>query len=200
MRLGVFETAAQLPSDIEKIPNRKSLFARQHGGNAIALYIFHGRAELAFDFTCSHHVGDVRTAQNLGGLGLRQQSLFKRRRVLPERAQLDGLQGNRLSAFKVVRLVNRAGWRFRQFVKDFEVADFRRHLFFPAPRHLEPLAAPPTMLDGRRPMECVWLGYLRRCQPSSYQGKRGTRCRRVPRVDTGSPLKALVWLSRQSAA
>ena len=47
VRFCVLEAAAQLPSDVEKIPDGKSLFASQHGCDAIALDVVHASTELA---------------------------------------------------------------------------------------------------------------------------------------------------------
>ena len=47
----MIEAAADLPSDIEQVPDGKSFFAGQHGGDAVALDVFHGGAELAVDFS-----------------------------------------------------------------------------------------------------------------------------------------------------
>src|ERR1700722_20828439 len=105
VRFCVLEAAAQLPSDVEKIPDGKSLFASQHGCDAIALDVVHASTELAVDLTRAKYIGDIRIAQSLGVLCLRQQRLFERRRVLSECAQLNGLQGNRLPAFRVVSFV-----------------------------------------------------------------------------------------------
>src|SRR5947209_18821223 len=98
----MLKTARQLSSDIQKIPDRKSFFARQHRGNAVSLYVLHTGAELAVNDAGSRYIGDVRTTQNLAALSFRQQRLFQRRGALTERVQLDCLQRNRLSAFGIV--------------------------------------------------------------------------------------------------
>jgi hypothetical protein len=72
VRTGVIEAAAQLPADVEQIPDRKSFFARQHGRNAVALHVLHGGAELTFDFAGAPNLGDIRAAQNIGALSFCQ--------------------------------------------------------------------------------------------------------------------------------
>ncbi len=51
----MIEAAADLPSDIEQVPDGESFFASEHGGNAVALDVFHGGAELAVDFSRSEN-------------------------------------------------------------------------------------------------------------------------------------------------
>src|SRR5271166_1180046 len=68
MRTRMIEAARQLASDIEQVPDRKSLFAGQHGSDAVSLNVFHSGAELAFDFARAVHLCDIGTAQNLGAL------------------------------------------------------------------------------------------------------------------------------------
>src|SRR5579872_634577 len=69
---GVIQSAAQLASDIEKVPDREAFLPRQHGSDAVSLDVLHGSAELTFDFARAVDFADVGTAQNLGTLGLCQ--------------------------------------------------------------------------------------------------------------------------------
>src|SRR5580698_4920885 len=87
LRDRIIEGAAQLPPDIEQIPNRESFFARQHSGNAVALHIFHGGAELAFEYSRAEDRCYVGAAHCLGALSLGQQRLFERSGAVAERAQ-----------------------------------------------------------------------------------------------------------------
>jgi hypothetical protein len=59
MRVRVIEAAANLAADVEQIPNGKPLFVRQHGGDAVALDVFHGGAELAVDLARAENWSDV---------------------------------------------------------------------------------------------------------------------------------------------
>jgi hypothetical protein len=160
----VIEAGAQLTPNIQKIPNGKPFFARQHSGNAVALHVLHGGAKLAFDFTRAKYIGDVRTAQNLSALSLCQQRVFKRRRALSERAQLNALQGNRLPALGVVSFVDHTRRRLRQFTLNFERANFRRHLYcfplycFPRATASRAFASPRPNSAGRGPGGMAGLG------------------------------------------
>src|ERR1700736_26576 len=58
--LSVLKAAADLPSNVEKVPDRKSLFASQHGGDAVSLHVLHRGTELALDFARAIDWSDVR--------------------------------------------------------------------------------------------------------------------------------------------
>ena len=109
--VGVIEAAAHLPSDIEQVPNGKPFFARQHGGNAVALDIFHGGTELAFDFSRAGNRREVGVAQDLGGLCLFEETLLQLGGLLAEGRQLNRFQGDGLAGFGIVGLVDRASGR-----------------------------------------------------------------------------------------
>jgi len=155
MRSQVVERAAQLPADVEKIPDRKSFFARQHGGDAVALHILHGGTELAFDHAGAEDGRNVGAAQCFRALRLSQQRLFERRRALTERAQLNYFQGNRLRGLRVIGFVDRARWRFRQLTQNLEGADLRRHVFRFQKIPCDSAAIAAKTPGGHRPRECV---------------------------------------------
>ena len=75
--VSVIEAAANLPADIEQVPYGKSFFARQHGRHAVALYVLHGSAKLAFDFSSAVNGREVRMAQDLGGLSLFEKAFLQ---------------------------------------------------------------------------------------------------------------------------
>ena len=130
---GVIEAAAHLPADIEQVPNGKSFLIREHGRDAIALYVFHRGAELAIDFSRTKNGREVGVAQDLGGLCLFEEAFLQCGGAFAEGGQLNRLQSDSLASLRVGRLVNRAGGRFCQFTQNFEVADFRGHCFVPHP-------------------------------------------------------------------
>src|SRR5215471_21721551 len=66
---GVVETVAELAADIKQVPNRKAFLARQHGGNAVALDVLHGRAVLAFNLSGTEYLTHIGAAQSFGALG-----------------------------------------------------------------------------------------------------------------------------------
>ena len=47
----VVKPLAGLSGDILQIPDGKSFFTGQHGGDAVALHVFHGRAQVAVNFS-----------------------------------------------------------------------------------------------------------------------------------------------------
>ncbi len=130
---GKIEAGPELAADIKQIPYRETFFAAQHGGDAVALHVFHGSAELAFHFARAEDRCDVGAAENLRALGFREQRLFQSLGVLSKCAQLDSLQGNGLAGFRIVGFVDDASGRFRQLTQDFKVADFRGHFPFHLP-------------------------------------------------------------------
>ncbi len=73
-------------------------------------------------------------AQNLGGVGLLEETALQFGGAFAKRRQLDRFQSNRLAGLQIVRLVNGAGGRPSQFTQDFEVADLCEHGSVPHPR------------------------------------------------------------------
>src|SRR5689334_10841805 len=78
LRCSVIQAATKLAPDVQQIPNGKSFFAREHCGDAVALYILHRRAELSVDFSSAVHIRDVRAAENLRRFRFGRQSLLQR--------------------------------------------------------------------------------------------------------------------------
>src|SRR3984957_4919985 len=172
MGMCVIEAAANLPSNVEQVPNRKPFLTGQHGANTVALHILHGGAELAFDFSRAKNRHNVGAADGLGALGLGEQCGFQIGGTFAEGAQTDGLQRNGLTALRIVGFVNRACSRFGQFTQDFKVADFRGHcLVVPLPANL-PAAARSRALERR--FEAT-LGYPADALPSSYRSTRSIK-------------------------
>src|SRR5690242_9120255 len=64
VRRGVIQSAGQLSSDVEQVPDREAFFARQHRRDAVSLNVFHGGAERAFDLAGAINAGDIRIAQD----------------------------------------------------------------------------------------------------------------------------------------
>src|ERR1019366_4201503 len=75
--VSVIEAAAHLPADIEQMPDGKSFFAREHGSDAVALYVFHRGAELAVDFSRTVNGREVGVAQGLRVLCLFEEALLQ---------------------------------------------------------------------------------------------------------------------------
>src|SRR6202007_2266729 len=105
LRSGVIKAAAHLSSYVEQIPDGKSFLAGQHGGDAVALDIFHRRTKLSVDLPGAVNGREVRVAQTLDGLVFFEQAFFQIRRTFAKGRQLDRFQGNRLARLRVVRLV-----------------------------------------------------------------------------------------------
>ncbi len=70
LRVGVIEGAAHLAADIEQVPDGKTFFIGQHGGDAIALDVFHCAAELAVDFSGAEDGREIGVGEDFCGLDL----------------------------------------------------------------------------------------------------------------------------------
>src|ERR1700722_454127 len=72
--MGMIETAAYLPSNIEQIPDGKPFFAGQHSSHAVALDVLHGSVELAVDHSGAKNWREVGVTQDLSGFRLFQET------------------------------------------------------------------------------------------------------------------------------
>src|SRR5258708_31839284 len=104
--LRMVKAAAHLPSNVEQIPDGKSLFAGEHGGDAIALDVFHGSAKLAVHFSRAIDRRNAGMAQSLYGFRLFQQALLEFAGALAKRGQLNSFQSDCLIGLRIVRLIN----------------------------------------------------------------------------------------------
>src|ERR1700693_3808725 len=123
----MIEAAAHLPANIEKIPDGETFFAGEHGGDAVALDVIHGGAELPIDFSGAGNGGEVRVAERFGGLRFFEEAFLQCGSLVAEGGQLNRLERDGLAGLRIVCFVDRAGGGLGQFTQDFEVADFRGH-------------------------------------------------------------------------
>ena len=131
--VGVIECLANLAADVEQVPDGEAFLARQHGGNAVALDVFHGGAELAVDFSRAVDQRDVGTAEVLGGFCFLQNALHHLFGMFAEHIQAKRFQRERLARLRIISFVDASRIRFCELSKNFEAADFRRHCFLPSP-------------------------------------------------------------------
>src|SRR5579863_4097085 len=83
------EAAADLSTDIKKVPDREAFFSGEHGCDAVALHILHRDAELTFDLACAVDRRDIRAGQTLSTLRLFLQRLLQGRGAVPESTKLN---------------------------------------------------------------------------------------------------------------
>src|SRR4051812_38541651 len=69
VKVRVVEALTSLAHDVLQVPDGKSFFAGQHGGNAVALHVLLGGATLAVDLFDSKKLCDVVAAERLGASG-----------------------------------------------------------------------------------------------------------------------------------
>src|SRR5713101_1508411 len=127
MRVSMVQALTGLAHNVLQVPDGKSFFAGQHGGDAVALHVFHGGAELAIDFFQAIKLRHVVTAERLGALGFLQNVFDQHRSLISQRLQLDGLQGDGLPALRVRRFVDSAALRMGDLAEDFETSNLVGH-------------------------------------------------------------------------
>src|SRR5580692_336850 len=125
--MSMIEALAGLSGDVLQVPNGKSFFSSQHGGDAVALHVLKRGAENAAHFFGSVEHGNIVTVENLAGRCFFEKVLHQNRRLLAQRFQFDGLERHRLSALRIGGLVDGNYVRVRDFAKYFEAPDFVRH-------------------------------------------------------------------------
>src|SRR6267378_4469478 len=106
LRGGLLQTGANLPRYVEQIPDGEAFFARQHSGNAVALDVLHGGAELAIDLASTVEKDNVLAGEIACALAFRDQRVHKRVRAVPKRLQTLRLERHDLVGFRVEGLIN----------------------------------------------------------------------------------------------
>ena len=76
-RVCAHQRRAHLPGNIEQVPDREPLFARQHGRNAVALDVLHGGAKLGVDLAGAIEHDNVLAGQIAGALAFGDQRLYE---------------------------------------------------------------------------------------------------------------------------
>ena len=127
VRVGVVQALTGLTHDVLQVPDGKSFFAGQHGGDAVALHVLLGGAALAVNFFDAEKLCDVVAAERLGAGGFLQDVLHQRVGLFGQHLQPDGLQGNRLPALRIGGLVDRANLGMRDLAEYFETSDLVGH-------------------------------------------------------------------------
>src|SRR6202163_623062 len=127
LRGSVLKAGANLARNVEQIPDGEAFFARQHGGNAIALDVLHRGAELAVDFAGAVEKDNVLAGEIARTLAFGDQRVHKRVRTVAKRLQTLRLERHDLVGFRVESLINQGSLRLRKFTLDFESAKHRRH-------------------------------------------------------------------------
>ena len=108
-RGSLLQAGANLPRNIQQIPDGEAFFARQHGGHAVALDVLHGRAELPVDLAGAVEKDDILTGKIARALAFRDQRIHKRGRALVQRLQTLRFERHNLVGFRVHRLINQGG-------------------------------------------------------------------------------------------
>src|ERR1700687_1402543 len=106
LRGSVLKAGANLTRNVEQIPDGEAFFARQHGGNAVALDVLHRGAELAVDLAGAVEKDNILAGEITGALALGDQRVHKRVRAVAKRLQTLRLERHDLVGFRVDRLVN----------------------------------------------------------------------------------------------
>ena len=125
----MIQSLTSLARDVLQVPNRKPLFARQHGGNAVALHIFHGGAQLTVDISCSVKQRNIVATERFAGFCFLVDTLHQRFRLISQQLQIDCLQRDSVPTLAIRSFIGTADFGTRDFVDDFETADFIRHFF-----------------------------------------------------------------------
>src|ERR1700681_3597906 len=102
----VLQGGANLACYIQQIPDGEAFFARQHGGNAVALDVLHRGAELAVDLASAVEKDNVLAGEITRTLAFGDQRVHKRVRAVAKRLQTLRLERHDLVGFRVDRLVN----------------------------------------------------------------------------------------------
>jgi hypothetical protein len=121
--MGVVQPLTGLARDVLQVPDGKSLFAGQHGADAVTLHVLHGSAELSFNFLQTVEQSDVVTVERFRAFGFLQDVVDQVRCLISKRLQLDGLKRNRLSTFRVGSFVDRAELRMGNLAEDLETSE-----------------------------------------------------------------------------
>src|SRR5882762_3497118 len=127
LRGSLLQTGANLPRYVEQIPDGEAFFARQHGGNAVALDVFHRGAKLAVDLAGAVEKDNVLAGEIARTLAFGDQRVHKRVRAVAKRLQTLRLERYDLVGFRVDSLINQGGIRLGKFTLDFESAEHHRH-------------------------------------------------------------------------
>ena len=102
----VLQGGANLACYVQQIPDGEAFLTRQHSGNAVALDILHGSAELAVDLAGAIEQYDVLAGEITRTLAFGDQRVHKRVRAVAKRLQTLRLERHDLVGFRVDRLVN----------------------------------------------------------------------------------------------
>ncbi len=127
LRGSLLQTGANLPRNVEQIPDGEAFLARQHGSHAVALDVLHGRAELAVNLTGAVEQDNVLANELARALAFGDQRLDKRFRAVAQRLQTLRLERHDLVRLRVHRLVNQGGVGLRKLTLNLETAKHRRH-------------------------------------------------------------------------
>src|ERR1700674_5253396 len=127
LRGSLLQTGANLSRYVEQIPDGEAFFARQHGGNAIALDVLHRGTELAVDLAGAVEKDNVLAGEIARTLAFGDQRVHKRVRTVAQRLQTLRLERHDLVGFRVDSLVNQGSLRLGKFTLDFEPAKHHRH-------------------------------------------------------------------------
>src|SRR5271166_5942620 len=97
----MLQPGTNLARNIKQVPDRKPFFARQHSGNAVALDVLHGRAELAVDFARTVKQDYVLTDEVSRALAFSDQRVYKRVGAVAKRLQVLCLERYDLVSFRI---------------------------------------------------------------------------------------------------
>src|ERR1700758_144266 len=131
MGMSMIESQANLPADVQQVPDGKSFLPHQHGGNAVSLYVLHGGAQDLVDLTRTVELRDIRAVQSTDRIGFRLYAFNESLGLFLRHFQPQGFQSYRLSIGGIVGLVDDGPVRLGDFAQEFESANLCRHARYP---------------------------------------------------------------------
>src|ERR1700730_4002438 len=136
VRGGLLQAGANLACYVQQIPDGEAFFARQHGGNAVALDVLHRGAELAVNLAGAVEKDNILAGEITRALALGDQRVHKRVRAVAKRVPTLRLERHDLVGFRVDRLVNHGCIGLGKFTLDIEPA--KHHCHYSCPRGDKP--------------------------------------------------------------
>ena len=117
VRVRMVKAAAYLPADIEKIPDGKSFFARQHGGDAVPCTYSMAAQNWPSISPAPNTLVMLGLLRTLVASASASRHCSRVRRAVAEGRQLNGLKGDCLAGFRIVGFIDRAVGDFDSSLK-----------------------------------------------------------------------------------
>src|ERR1700720_1830194 len=122
VRVRMVEALASLAHDVLQVPDRKSLVAGEHSGDAVALHVLFGGTALIVNHFHTEKLCDVVATERLGAGSFPQDVVDQNVGPFVQHLQLYSLQGNSLPALRIGGLVDRANLGMRDLAEYFETS------------------------------------------------------------------------------